>query len=278
MMDVRRRPQEAHPALPQVPPKVRRHDREVRTHDERQRQRLKMIWPVPAGCGLGFDPLEAGVGHVGPIEDGEPGRLQRLPCRLGGGQEAVGGITRPWHRELQGASLAGNNVIDRQAPAGTEHGANAGIEPAAVGDVHGHMLHPGEIEAFGLGREPRGVTDPAAHLLGQPGPLRQHGREVDEGAAEVDAGDQAPVHGREVPGGTAKPASDVQQAGTGADAEPGGQRRRRHSAADMELVQRRQSVPGDHAVPQSRQPQRIRHPGDEIAGSVVREPSLALVT
>ena len=46
-----------YPALPQVPPKVRRHDWEIRTHDERQRQRFETIWPVAAGCGLDFDPL-----------------------------------------------------------------------------------------------------------------------------------------------------------------------------------------------------------------------------
>src|SRR5262249_56341018 len=83
------------------------------------------------------------------------------------------------------------NVLEREASARREHATHLAIEAVAVGNIHGRILRPYEIEARVGKRQVERVTLTVGHLVGKPGALREHPSERDEFLGEIEAGHSA---------------------------------------------------------------------------------------
>jgi len=70
-----------------------------------------------------------------------------LAHRLGRQEKLVSG-TRAQAREDRSAVVPGDDIVDRQASARSEHAAHARVEPRPVGDIHRDVPVPGVVEAL----------------------------------------------------------------------------------------------------------------------------------
>src|SRR3546814_3014469 len=63
-------------------------------------------------------------------------------------QVASLGNARPGHREVRRAGRPGHDVVEPEAAAGLQHAGDFPVEPCLVGDVHGRVLGPDQIEVI----------------------------------------------------------------------------------------------------------------------------------
>src|SRR5215471_20869095 len=110
------------------------------------------------------------------------------------------------------AARPGRDILEREPSVRRQHATHLAVEAITVGDIHGRILRPYEIEARVGKRHGERVTLAIGHLVGEPGALREHFRERDEFLGEIKAGHSAAERAREVARGPADAAADVEHA------------------------------------------------------------------
>src|SRR5262249_7760020 len=104
------------------------------------------------------------------------------------------------------------DVLEREPSGRDQHAMHLAVEPVAVGDIHGRILRPYEIEARVGNGEGERVTLGVVPLGGGGGGLREHPGERDDFWGEMEAGHAAAELACEVAGGPADAAADVEHA------------------------------------------------------------------
>src|SRR5262245_23526687 len=80
------------------------------------------------------------------------------------------------------------DVLEREPSCRRQHATHLAVEAVAVANIHGRILRPNEIEARVGKRQLERVALAVAHLVGEPGALREHPSERDEFWGEIEAG------------------------------------------------------------------------------------------
>src|SRR5262245_17082314 len=96
------------------------------------------------------------------------------------------------------AARSRRDVLERESSCRRQHATHLAVEPVAVGDIHGRILRPYEIEARVGKRQLERVALAIGHLVGEPGALREHPSKRDEFLGEIEAGYSAAELAREV--------------------------------------------------------------------------------
>lgn len=144
-----------------------------------------------------------------------------------------------------------------------------GIEPRTVGDIHRHVLGPGEIEARIPVRECQRVRTFAGDRVGKPCALGQIGRRVDEGWAEIDAANMGAEGGGEITRRSAEAGPDVEHLRAAFDSSRLGEFDGRSKAARVKLIERRKIGRGKPAVGEPGRFQCLIKPAREVASFVM---------
>src|SRR3989338_6674945 len=180
--------------------------------------------PAPGGrapgAGEGAGPAGGGGGGGGGGEGG------------GGG----GGGGGPRDGKRHGAGGAGEDVVERERPAGPQHAVHPPVERRLVRDVHRGMLGPDDVEGAVREGQVQRIALPVRHQVREPGALREHRRHAAVLVGQVDARDPAAERAGDAARRPPDAAPDVEDAR--ARGEPGGARQldRRHPAARGELA------------------------------------------
>src|SRR5439155_11428112 len=138
-----------------------------------------------------------------------------------------------------------DDVEECQAPARLHDPAETAVQARFVGDVHGGVLRPGDIEAAGRERQGGGVALDDVNQVRQTGPPGEFVAHVHELGQEVHAGHPAPVGPGKVAGRANDTAAGVEDVVVGADARGLRQGGRRHGAQRVELLQHGEIVGAD---------------------------------
>ena len=131
------------------------------------------------------------------------------------------------------------------------------------------MLRPGIVECGGGKRQIQRVGLQKRRLLSHPGPLREHGGDIDKWLAQIDAGDLAAVGRGQKPRGAAESAANIKQRAAPFNFQSFGEPRRRRKPAGMELIQRRKRVPIDRPLTEPRLLERVIDACEQWISSVM---------
>lgn len=136
---------------------------------------------------------------------------------VGTNEEASAWVVHPWYWVVWTGDASRKDFVDGEASVGLEGAEGFAVEAALVRDVHGHVLHPDYVERAVIEGQIEGVGDVERDGVRESDEIDEDSPCVNVGSGEVDACHVAVVFGSEGARGSSDPASDVEDAGAGAD-------------------------------------------------------------